>query len=68
MSKKAEKIKIMTIIWTRPEIIRLSRVMPKLDEYFEHKIVFTSQSFDYELSSVFFKELELRKPEYILQL
>lgn len=67
MSKKAEKIKIMTIIGTRPEIIRLSRVMPKLDEYFEHKIVFTSQSFDYELSSVFFKELELRKPEYILQ-
>lgn len=57
----------MTILGTRPEIIRLSRVLPKIDEYFYHIIVYTKQSYDYELSDIFFEELELRKPNYILQ-
>lgn len=56
----------MTILGTRPEIIRLSRILPKMDECFEHIVVFTNQSFSYELSGLFFKELELRKPNYIL--
>lgn len=60
------KLKIMTILGTRPEIIRLARVLPKMDQYFKHIVVFTSQSFSYELSGVFFKEFELRKPDYIL--
>lgn len=61
-----KKLKIITVLGTRPEIIRLSRVLPKIDIYFDHKIVYTNQSYDYELSEIFFKELELRKPDYIL--
>ncbi|HEX8964926.1 MAG TPA: UDP-N-acetylglucosamine 2-epimerase (non-hydrolyzing) [Patescibacteria group bacterium] len=60
------KLKVMTILGTRPEIIRLSRVLVKMDEYFNHIVVFTSQSYDYELSDIFFKELNLRKPNYTL--
>ena len=56
----------MTILGTRPEIIRLSRVLPKMDGYFRHVMVYTRQSYDYELSDIFFKELELRKPDYLL--
>jgi len=61
-----QKLKIMTILGTRPEIIRLSRVLPKMDRHFDHKIVFTKQSYDWELSDIFFKELKLRKPDFIL--
>lgn len=61
-----KKLKIMTILGTRPEIIRLSRVLPKIDEHFDHIIVYTKQSYDYELSDIFFGELELRKPDYLL--
>lgn len=61
-----KRMKIMSVLGTRPEIIRLSRILPKLDAYFDHKVVFTRQSFDYELSDVFFKDLGLRKPDYIL--
>lgn len=59
-------LKVMTILGTRPEIIRLSRILPKLDEYLNHIIVYTSQSYSPELSTVFFKDFKLRKPNYIL--
>ncbi len=61
-----KKLKVITVIGTRPEIIRLSRVMAKLDEYFNHVIVHTGQNYDYELNEVFFNDLELRKPDYFL--
>lgn len=61
-----EKLKVMTIVGTRPELIRLSRVLAKLDEYFDHVLVYTKQSYDYELSDIFFEELEIRKPNYLL--
>jgi len=56
----------MTVVGTRPEIIRLSRVIPKLDQYFDHILVHTGQNYDYELNQIFFDELELRKPDYFL--
>jgi UDP-N-acetylglucosamine 2-epimerase (non-hydrolysing) len=56
----------MTVVGTRPEIIRLSRVMAKLDEHCEHVLVHTGQNFDYELNDVFFKELEIRRPDHFL--
>lgn len=59
-------MKVITILGTRPEIIRLSRVIPKLDEYFEHILVHTGQNFDYELNEIFFKDLKLRKPDIFL--
>ena len=60
------KFKIMTIVGTRPEIIRLSRVIPKLDQFTDHILVHTGQNYDYELNDIFFKDLELRKPNYFL--
>ena len=62
-----EKLRIMTIFGTRPEIIRLSRILPKMDKYFDHITVYTQQSYDYELSKIFFEELELRNPDYLLE-
>lgn len=56
----------MTIIGTRPEIIRLSRVIPKLDAFTDHTLVHTGQNYDYELNEVFFKELGIRKPDSFL--
>ena len=61
------KLKIVTIVGTRPEIIRLSRTMVLLDEYVDQVIVHTGQNYDYELNEVFWKELELRKPDYFLE-
>ncbi len=61
-----KKLKVMTVVGTRPEIIRLSRVIPKLDEYFDHVLVHTGQNYDYELNEIFFEELELRRPDYYL--
>jgi len=61
-----KKLKVVTIVGTRPEIIRLSRIMSKLDEHFEHTIVHTGQNYDYELNEIFFDELEIRKPDYFL--
>jgi len=58
--------KVMTIVGTRPEIIRLSRVIPKLDQFFTHTLVHTGQNFDYELNEIFFDELDLRKPDFFL--
>jgi UDP-N-acetyl-L-fucosamine synthase len=58
------KLKVMTFIGTRPEIIRLSRIMVRLDEFLNQVIVHTGQNYDYELNEIFFKDLELRKPDY----
>ena len=63
---KEHKLKIMTFIGTRPEIIRLSRTMALLDKYLNQVIVHTGQNYDYELNEVFFKDLDLRKPDYFL--
>jgi UDP-N-acetylglucosamine 2-epimerase (non-hydrolysing) len=60
------KMKIMTVMGTRPEIIRLSAVIKACDKYFEHILVHTGQNWDYNLNEIFFKELELRKPDYYL--
>lgn len=59
-------MKVMTIVGTRPEIIRLSRVIPLLDENLDHKLVHTGQNYDYELNEIFFNEMEIRKPDYFL--
>lgn len=61
-----KRLKVMTVVGTRPEIIRLSRVIPKLDQYFDHVLVHTGQNYDYELNQIFFDELDLRKPDYFL--
>ena len=61
------KLKVMTVVGTRPEIIRLSRVMTKLDQYTDHVLVHTGQNYDYELNQVFFDELGLRKPDHFLE-
>ena len=63
-----KKLKVLTVVGTRPEIIRLSRVLIKLDETesLEHILVHTGQNYDYELNEVFFKDLGLRKPDYFL--
>lgn len=61
-----KKLKVMSVVGTRPEIIRLSRVLAKLDEYCEHVIVHTGQNYDFELNEVFFNDLSVRKPNYFL--
>lgn len=60
------KLKVMTIIGTRPEIIRLSACMKACDKYFNHVLVHTGQNWDYTLNEIFFKELDIRKPNYYL--
>jgi UDP-N-acetylglucosamine 2-epimerase (non-hydrolysing) len=62
-----KKLKAMTVVGTRPEIIRLSRIIPKLDEFFDHILVHTGQNYDYELNEIFFDQLGLRKPNIILE-
>ena len=61
-----KKIKLITVVGTRPEIIRLSRIIPKLDKYFDHLLIHTGQNYDYELNEIFFEQLELRKPDIFL--
>ncbi|EMX8645402.1 UDP-N-acetylglucosamine 2-epimerase (non-hydrolyzing) [Providencia stuartii] len=61
-----KKLKVMSVVGTRPEIIRLSRVLAKLDEYCEHILVHTGQNYDFELNEVFFNDLNIRKPDYFL--
>lgn len=61
-----KKLKVVTVVGTRPEIIRLSRVMARLDEHCEHIIVHTGQNYDYELNQIFFDDLGIRKPDYFL--
>jgi UDP-N-acetylglucosamine 2-epimerase len=62
-----KKLKLMTIVGTRPEIIRLSETIKKCDEYFDQVLVHTGQNWDYTLNEVFFKELELREPDHYLE-
>jgi len=61
-----KKLKVVTVVGTRPEIIRLSRVMAKLDEYCEHVLVHTGQNYDYELNEIFFQDLDIRRPDHFL--
>ena len=61
-----KKLKVMTIVGTRPEVIRLSRVMAALDRHCEHVLVHTGQNYDYELNQIFFDDLDIRKPDHIL--
>jgi len=61
-----KKLKVVTVVGTRPEIIRLSRVMTKLDEHCEHVLVHTGQNYDYELNQIFFDDLGIRKPDHFL--
>lgn len=61
-----KKLKVVTVVGTRPEIIRLSRIMTLLDGYCDHIIVHTGQNYDYELNQIFFDDLELRKPDHFL--
>ena len=61
-----KKLKIMTVVGTRPEIIRLSRVLARLDEHCEHVLVHTGQNYDYELNQIFFDDLGIRKPDHFL--
>ena len=61
-----KKIKVVTVVGTRPEIIRLSRVMAALDKHTDHIIIHTGQNYDYELNEIFFNDLEIRKPDHFL--
>ena len=62
------QLKVMTVVGTRPEIIKLSRIIPKLDETFNHVLVNSDQNFDYELNEIFFKDLNIRKPDENLKI
>lgn len=62
-----KKLKVMTIVGTRPEIIRLSEVIKACDKYFNHVLVHTGQNWDYTLNQIFFEDLELREPDYYLE-
>ena len=61
-----KRLKLMTIVGTRPEVIKMSAIIKKADQYFEHILVHTGQNYDYELNKVFFEELGLREPDYYL--
>ena len=61
------KLKVMTVVGTRPEIVRLSRVITVLDRYTDHVLVHTGQNYDYELNEIFFQDLEIREPDYFLK-
>ncbi|MEC7028960.1 MAG: UDP-N-acetylglucosamine 2-epimerase, partial [Pseudomonadota bacterium] len=63
----SDKIKVVTVVGTRPEIIKLSRVMAALDEFTDHTIVHTGQNYDYELNQIFFDDLGIRKPDHFLE-
>jgi UDP-N-acetylglucosamine 2-epimerase (non-hydrolysing) len=60
------KLRVATIVGTRPEIIRLSRVIPKLDQHFTHTLVHSGQNYDYELNEIFFEDLSVRRPDFFL--
>jgi UDP-N-acetylglucosamine 2-epimerase (non-hydrolysing) len=60
-------LKVMTIVGTRPELIKMSRVISELDKYTNHILVHTGQNYDYELNQIFFDDLEIRKPDYFLE-
>ena len=62
-----KRTKVLTVVGTRPEIIRLSRVMARLDESLDHVLVHTGQNYDYELNQIFFEDLEIRRPDHFLE-
>jgi UDP-N-acetylglucosamine 2-epimerase len=62
-----KKMKVITVVGTRPEIIRLSRVISKLDQHYQHVLVHTGQNYDYELNQIFFEDLDIRKPDHFLE-
>ncbi len=64
---KMNKFKVLTIVGTRPEIIRLSRVISKLDEYFDHTLAHTGQNYDYELNEIFYEDLGINAPDFIME-
>lgn len=66
MNHRMKKLKLMTIVGTRPEIIKMSAIIKKSDKYFDHVLVHTGQNYDYTLNEVFFKDLGLREPDYYL--
>ena len=61
------RLRVLTVVGTRPEIIRLSRVITRLEQDFDHRLAHTGQNYDYELNQVFFEDLALRKPDYFLE-
>ena len=61
-------LKVMTLVGTRPELIKMSRVIPELDNSFKHIFVHSGQNYDYELNQIFFLNLEIRKPDYFLEI
>jgi UDP-N-acetylglucosamine 2-epimerase len=63
---QVKRLKVLSVVGTRPELIRLSRVFPLLDVHCEHTLVHTGQNYDYELNQIFFNDLQLRKPDYFL--
>ena len=65
--RQKSQLKVMTIVGTRPEIIRLSRVISLLDDHLDHTLVHTGQNYDYELNEIFFSDLELREPDHFLE-
>jgi UDP-N-acetylglucosamine 2-epimerase (non-hydrolysing) len=67
LNMQQKKLKVLTVVGTRPELIRLSRVMVALDKHCEHVLVHTGQNYDYELNQIFFDDLGLRKPDYFLE-
>ena len=68
MKLNKKKIKIISVVGTRPEIIRLSRIFSVLDKYCEHVLVHTGQNYDYELNQIFFDDLKIRKPDFFLNI
>ena len=66
MKLTKKKLKIATVVGTRPEIIRLSRIFSVFDKYFEHILIHTGQNYDYELNQIFFDDLKIRKPDFFL--
>jgi len=62
-----KRTKLVTVVGTRPELIRLSVLIPKCDELFDHVLIHTGQNYDYELNQIFFEELNIRKPDYFLK-
>ena len=62
-----QKLRVVTVVGTRPEIIRLSRVLAKLDKYCDHILVHTGQNYDYELNEIFFEDLGIRRPDHFLE-
>ena len=59
-------LKVMTVVGTRPEVIKLSRIIPTFDKFFDHRLVHTNQNYDYELNKIFFDELQIRQPDVFL--